>query len=249
MSMAPPLGVAAGEQAAFPATIPVDGAELPVWPERQSVEPLSAPVMAVARFVDFAQFHPLLVAGVLAAEQDPRWRSVLVLQPRGSEKVAFRGGCGTKVRKVSEWNDAAASLVHARALMLAHHTLSRRPVYADDSWASVYRAGDYCMPHSHLRSDVSIVYMLDPGDDDPVEPMAGKLCFADPRIDACCPDEPSRVTRHMIPEMTPGTMLIFASDYLHSVNTYRGRRPRITLSWNITLQRLPGRPGEGWETA
>jgi hypothetical protein len=151
------------------------------------------------------------------------------------------------VRKISDWNVDAASLVHARALMLAHRTLSRRPVYADDSWASVYRAGDYCMPHSHLRSNVSIVYMLDPGDDDDDDPMAGKLCFADPRIDSCCPDEPGRVTRHMIPKMEPGAMLIFSSDYLHSVNPYRGRRPRITLSWNITLDRLGGRPGEGWE--
>jgi len=31
-----------------------------------------------------------------------------------------------------------------------------------------------------------------------------------------------------------------------SVNPYRGQRPRITLSWNITIERLPGRPGEGW---
>lgn len=236
----------AGEQAALPATMPVGGVELPLWPERQTVEPLSAPVMAAARFSDFEAFHAALVAAVLAAEGDPRWRSVLVLEPPGQEKAVFRGGCGTKVRKIPDWNDSAATLVHGRALMLAHRTLSRRPVYADDSWASVYRAGDYCMPHSHLRSDVSIVYMLDPGDEDPDEPMAGKLCFADPRIGACCPDEPTRVTRHMIPEMTPGTMLIFASDYLHSVNPYRGRRPRITLSWNITLQRLPGRPGEGW---
>jgi hypothetical protein len=246
MQGAAQFGTASGEQAALPPAIRVGEAELPVWPERQTIEPLSAPVMARTSFADFETFHPALIAAVLSAEQDPRWRSVLMLQPPGSQGTVFRGGCGTKVRKISEWNDAAAALIHARALMLAHRTLSRRAVYADDSWASVYRAGDYCMPHSHLRSDVSIVYMLDTGDDDPDEPMAGKLTFADPRITACCPDEPSRVTRHMIPEMTPGTMLIFASDYLHSVNTYRGRRPRITLSWNITLKRLPGRPGEGW---
>jgi hypothetical protein len=243
-----PVDVAAGEQAALPAAIRVGSVDLPAWPERQKVEPLSAPVMALARFGDWEAFHPLLVEAVLRAEADPKWRSVLTLEPPGHKKVVFKGGCGTKVRKLELWGDPAASLVHARALMLAHHTLSRRPVYADDTWASVYRAGDYCMPHAHLRSDVSIVYMLDIGDDDPEEPMAGKLSFADPRIDACCPDEPSRVTRHMIPEMTAGTMLIFASDYLHSVNTYRGRRPRITLSWNITLSKLPGRAGEGWQT-
>jgi hypothetical protein len=226
----------AGDQAALPAAIDVGGIGLPVWPDGQTVEPLSAQVMAAAQFADVEAYHPALVAAVLEAERDPRWRGHI-----------FRGGCGTKVRKISAWHAAAAALIHARALTLAHRTLSRRPVYADDSWASVYRAGDYCMPHSHLRSNVSIVYMLDPGDGDPEDLMAGKLCFADPRIAACCPDEPGRVTRHMIPTMQAGTMLIFASDYLHSVNPYHGTRPRITLSWNITLDRLAGRPGEGWE--
>jgi hypothetical protein len=225
----------AGEQAALPAAIRVGAANLAVWPEAQAVEPLSAPLMAATTFADVGGHHPALVAAVLAAEREPRWRDPI-----------FRGGCGVKVRKIPEWNAPAAALVHARALLLAHRTLSRRPVYADDSWASVYRAGDYCMPHSHLRSSVSIVYMLDAGDGDPEDKMAGKLCFADPRIPACCPDEPGRVTRHLIPTMTPGTMVIFASDYLHSVNPYAGMRPRITLSWNITLDRLPGRPGEGW---
>lgn len=225
-----------GEEASLPGAVRVAGHDLPAWPQGQPVEPLSAQMMAATRFTDCEAFHPDLVVAVLAAERDPRWRGQI-----------FRGGCGTKVRKISAWDAPAATLIHARALLLAHRTLSRRSVYADDSWASVYRAGDYCMPHSHLRSNVSIVYMLDPGDGDPADPMAGKLCFADPRIDACCPDEPGRVTRHMLPPMEPGTMLIFASDYLHSVNPYHGTRPRITLSWNITLDRLPGRPGEGWE--
>jgi hypothetical protein len=239
--------IAAGEQAALPQAIQVAGTALPVWPDGQATEALSAPLMAATQFADFELLHPALIDAVLAAERDPHWRAVLVLQSAAMPEAAiFRGGCGTKVRRISEWGSAAASLVHARALMLAHRTLSRRPVYADDSWASVYRAGDYCMPHSHLRSSVSIVYMLDPGDDDADDPMAGKLCFADPRIDACCPDEPHRVTRHMIPTMTPGTMLIFSSDYLHSVNPYQGRRPRITLSWNFALERPTGRAGEAW---
>ena len=227
----------AGEQAALPPAIEVAGTVLPVWPDGQKTETLSAPLAGLTLFADWESYHPALIEATLAAEQNPELRDPI-----------FRGGCGVKVRRITEWNAPAAALIHARALMLAHRTLSRRPVFADDTWASVYRVGDYCMPHSHLRANVSIVYMLDPGDGDPDDRMAGRFCFADPRIDACCPDEPSRVTRHMIPEMTAGTMVIFASDYLHSVNTYRGGKPRITLSWNITLQRLPGRPGEGWET-
>lgn len=225
----------AGEQAALPASVRVAAAEIALWPSGQSVAPLSAPLMAIANFADHASYHPALVAAALAAENDPRFRGDM-----------FRGACGTKVRNIPGWDAAAASLIHGRALMLAHRTLSRRPVYADDSWASVYRDGDYCMPHSHLRSNASIVYMLDPGDDDAQDPLAGKLCFADSRISACCPHEPGRVTQHLMPAMTPGAMIIFASDYLHSVNPYRGQRPRITLSWNITVERLPGRPGEGW---
>jgi len=224
-----------GEQASLPASVAVGGAPLPTWPTAQAVAPMSARLMGITLFTDHDAYHPALIEATLSAEGDPRFRDAI-----------FRGGCGVKVRKIHEWNASAATLIHARALMLAYHTLSRRPVFADDTWASVYRAGDYCMPHSHLRSNASIVYMLDPGDEDPDDRLAGKLCFADPRIEACCPDEAGRVTQHLMPEMTPGTMLIFASDYLHNVNPYRGRRPRITLSWNITLERLPGRAGQGW---
>jgi Putative 2OG-Fe(II) oxygenase len=225
----------AGDHATLPASVVVGNIELPVWPKGQAVEPMSAQLMAIAAFPDRDSYHPALVEAALAAEKDPQFVVKL-----------FRGGCGTKVRKIPQWSSPAALLIHARALTLAHRTLSRRPVFSDDNWGSIYRDGDHCMPHSHLRSDVSVLYMLDAGDSDPEDELAARLCFADPRIEACCPDEPGRVTRHVMPVMTPGTMLIFSSDYLHSVNPYHGARPRITLSWNITLRRLPGRPGEGW---
>lgn len=225
----------AGDQATAPESVTIGGVTLPTWPDAQAILPMSAPLMAITTFADAASYHPALIAAALAAEQEPRFRDAL-----------FKGGCGVKVRDVPAWNAPAATLIHARALALAHRTVSRRPVYSDTTWASVYRAGDYCMPHSHLRSNLSIVYMLDPGDGDPEDTMAGRLCFADPRIEACCPHEPGRVTQHIMPNMTAGTMLIFASDYLHNVNPYQGSRPRITLSWNISLEKLPGRPGEGW---
>jgi len=224
-----------GDQAMLPASFRLGDTDLAVWPDNHAAAPISASLMAIITFADWAVYHPALVEAALKAEKDPN----LVVP-------LYRGLCGVKVRKIPEGSSPAAALIHARALMLAHRTLSRKPVYSDDNWGSIYRAGDHCMPHSHLRSNVSIVYMLDPGDGDPADPVAAKLCFSDPRIDACCPDEPGRVTRLMMPAMTPGTMLIFASDYVHSVNPYYGKRPRITLSWNITLERLPGRPGKGW---
>jgi hypothetical protein len=226
----------AGGQARLPVSIRVGDADVAVWPEGQRIEPLSAPLMAVTVFADPARYHGDLAATILEMERDPAYRMWI-----------FKGGCGMKVRRPDQWNRPAADLIHGRALTLAHHVLSRSDVFTDDCWANVYRDGQYCMPHSHVRSNVSIVYLLDPGDPDPDDPMAGKLVFADPRIPFCCPQEPGRVTALMIPDLREGTMIVFASDYLHSVNPYRGARPRISMSWNITLVRLPGQASDGWQ--
>jgi hypothetical protein len=224
-----------GEQAALPATVRVGPHEVPVWPDGQRIEPLSAPLMAAAHFDDHPRYQGDLTATVLEIERDPARRDWI-----------FKGGCGMKVRRPDRWARAAADLIHARALVLAHRVLSQHDVYTDDSWASVYRDGQYCLPHSHLRSNVSIVYLLDAGDPDPDDPMAGKLLFADPRIPSCCPHEPGRVTALLSPDMREGTMLVFASDYVHAVGPYRGARPRITMSWNVSIERLPGAPGDAW---
>lgn len=228
---------AAGEQAALPSAVRVGDADVVVWPEGLRIEPLSAPLMAITQFDDHSRYHGDLAATILEMERDPAYRMWI-----------FKGGCGMKVRRPDQWKRAAADLIHGRALTFAHRVLSRSDVFTDDCWANVYRDGQYCMPHSHLRSNASIVYLLDPGEPDPDDAMAGKLIFADPRIPFCCPNEPGRVTGLLVPEMREGTMIIFASDYLHSVNPYRGARPRISMSWNVTLKPLPGQAGEGWRT-
>ena len=49
-----------------------------------------------------------------------------------------------------------------------------------------------------------------------------------------------------MPDLYPGSLLIFPAELIHAVNPYGGERPRITLSWNINLTRLPGDRAEGW---
>ncbi len=225
-----------GDRAALPATIRVDDRDLPVWPSAQAIAPMEGK-MAVANFDDHGSYGASLAAAILRAEQDARFRDATT--PKGF---------AAKVRGLPRWGAPPADLVHARALTLAYHVLGRQPVYVDNVWASVYRAGDYCMPHSHRRSDASIIYMLDPGDvQAPGEKtLAGALGFADARLEYCCAHESGRVTRLYFPQMLAGTMLIFSGEYVHFVNPYLGQQPRITLSWNITLTRLPGDPAEGW---
>ena len=226
---------AAGEQAALAPAYRVGLADIPLWPDGQRIEALSAPLMASTHFPDHPLYHAELTATILEMEQSPAFRDWI-----------FKGGCGMKVRRPDRWGRTAADLIHGRALAFAHRVLSQHDVYTDDCWASVYRDGQYCLPHSHLRSNVSIVYLLDEGELDPDDPMAGKLVFADPRIPHCCRQEPGRVTSLLKPEMAPGTMIVFASDYVHTVGPYRSHRPRMTMSWNLTLERLRGDPADSF---
>ena len=226
---------AAGGQAALAAAYRVGSADIPLWPDGQRIDALSAPLMASTHFADHPRYHAALAATILEMEQSPAYRDWI-----------FKGGCGMKVRRPDRWGNPAADLIHGRALAFAHRVLSQHDVYTDDCWASVYRDGQYCLPHSHLRSNVSIVYLLDEGDPDPDDPMAGQLVFADPRIPHCCQQERGRVTSLLKPEMTPGTMIVFASDYVHAVGPYRGRRPRMTLSWNVAIERLAGNPADSF---
>lgn len=206
--------------------------DLQPWPPRQTWEKLDKAHLAVTRFADFTSYHDRLRDAVLAAAHDPNHFDPL-------HRVS-PASCGRKVRDLAQVDAPGVRLIHTRAMTFARHALRRPEIHADDTWASIYATGDYCMPHSHVRADVSIVYMLDPGDATPDDPQSGRLYFADPRIEWSCPVEPGRVIRPFIPVMTPGTMVLFAGQYVHGVHAYRGQRPRITLSWNLTLQAQAG---------
>lgn len=223
--------IAESDLGSVPDAVQVDGLLLPTWPPDQKPEVLVDSRIAATHFADAYLYHLSLVAAVLAARGDARFRD-----PHPNTRP---WACGFKVRNLPAWNVPAVTLLHARALAFAHRVTARSPVYADDTWASIYGHGDYCMSHSHVRCDVAIVYLADAGDPDPDDQAAGQLMFMDPRLAACCPHEPGRATRPLFPDMKPGTMVAFAGECVHAVTPYRGRRPRITLSWNITRARLP----------
>ena len=216
--------------------------KVPIWPEDQALGALTEPTIWLTDFRDHARYHPKLVERILAMEKDPKYRDFF-----------FRGGCGTKVRRLDEWGSLEAELVQRRALALFRVVTGSSTAVVDDGWASIYRKGDFCMPHSHVRTTASVLYLLDPGDDPahgnaalpedaPVDPFAGKFCFCDPRLRSCCQAEEGRMTNLMIPDLRPGSMLIFPSEIVHMVAAYLGTRPRITMSWNISPERVAGKP-------
>ena len=220
----------------IPGTIRIEGGEIPVWPPGQKIELLAAPNMGIADFPDCELYHARLAGTILEMERDPRFHDWI-----------FKGGCGTKVRDPHSWGCAEADLIHARAMKMAAMALGAASVVVDDCWANIYRNGEYCLPHSHLRSIASVIYLLDPGDQAADDPTGGRLCFGDPRIPFCCAHESGRMTQLLMPELKPGSLLTFPSEYIHLVNPYNGTRPRITMSWNINLENLPGDRADGWK--
>lgn len=174
------------------------------------------------RFADHARYAPALIACLLELKSRPPY----------SEQYGRHLG-GTKLYDPASWSDPAGAFLDARALAFYRRVTSRPGGRIQQGWANVYKAGDYIVPHSHTEADMSVVYMLDPGDEETDEPTSGRFCFADPRWALCCQVEPGRLSNTIAPPMHAGSMLIFPSEAVHFVHPYLGQRPRITLSWNI----------------
>jgi hypothetical protein len=211
---------------------------LRTWPKEQRIDALDEPSVRLTDFSDSAVYHPRLIEKIHALEQEGEIRDTL-----------FKGGCGVKIRHMDRWNSIEADLVSARARMLFCTVMGTPSAVIDSSWASVYRAGDFCMPHSHPRATAGILYMLDPGDHDPENELAGKFYFADPRIASCCQLQAGCLTNLLMPDLRAGSMLIFPGQFVHGVNPYSGGRPRITLSWNLNAQALAGSSQNPWKGA
>ena len=209
----------------------VAGKGIKVWPNKADLKQINSNSMYAVEFHDIEHYHSTLKEAILERENDPQYGLKL-----------FRGACGVKIHHVDRWKTPAANLIHQRALALFSAVSGIKNPVSDMSWANVYRNGDYCLPHSHCRTEASVVYQLTEGDYDELNPLGGRLSFADPRIKSCCNEEQGRVTSALLPDMVPGKMIIFPSQLMHYVNPYTGDSPRITLSWNISAVKVAGSP-------
>jgi hypothetical protein len=105
------------------------------------------------------------------------------------------------------------------------------------AWANVNQKGNFNRTHDHLgrMSFFSGVYYVDVGDIANSEARAGgRTVFEDwTNVAANILDNPD--PRHRDFRMTPrsGRMLLFPASLLHSVETYLGDRPRITIAFNL----------------
>jgi Putative 2OG-Fe(II) oxygenase len=194
-----------------------------VWPKEQRLQTRGGDrTLMMTRFEDAESYHPALIARVLElAAGSPFTRQYI------------RAFGGVKVERPAAWSSPEAALVDARAAAMLREALGISGAQPFESWANVYRRGDYSMPHSHPRARASVLYMLDPGDADPEDPLSGQFAVLDPRYRDCCQDQPNFLTNPIMPKLAAGSMLLFPGWLVHGVNPYTGARPRLTFTWNF----------------
>jgi Putative 2OG-Fe(II) oxygenase len=207
-----------------------------IWPEHQRIEPAGDPMIGITHFADAAEYHAKLRETMLRLERSSAQKEKL---PRGS--------CGVKVHHIENWKCEAAQWVHQRAIALFKRMLKTEQAHVDASWGNIYRREDYCIPHSHIRAQAGVVYMVDVGDESAAESLDAKFYIADPRVSYCCQHHPGHMTRMLIPAMKQGSMIIFPGQVMHGVNPYFGARPRLTMSWNLNLEQIAGDPRKTFE--
>jgi len=110
-------------------------------------------------------------------------------------------------------------------------------------WANVLYPGGYNKAHTHNSYAWSGVYYADTGDDDPADQLSGLIEFIDPRAGVgspLVPGDPFDQPLYFRPEA--GQLFMFPGWLRHYVHPYRGRRPRISVAFNVRWEQRPAKP-------
>ena len=106
------------------------------------------------------------------------------------------------------------------------------------AWAMVMRNGDYTIPHDHSEVHWATVYYADAGDtDEAADPASGLLALIDPRHGGRpMPGLESLLGTTFTVLPRTARLVVFPGWLLHYVHTYRGQRPRVSISCNVIFE-------------
>ena len=108
------------------------------------------------------------------------------------------------------------------------------------AWANVARDGAYNAVHNHTPAVFSGVYYVSTGEPAPEGGRDGLIEFVDPRPGPHGGTLPTHAfNAPLIVDPEPGMMLVFPGWLLHYVHPYRGSAPRISVAFNLKLDRGP----------
>jgi uncharacterized protein (TIGR02466 family) len=106
------------------------------------------------------------------------------------------------------------------------------------AWANVARDGAYNAVHNHTPAVFSGVYYVSTGEPAPEDSREGLIEFIDPRPGPHGGTLPTHAfNAPLIIDPEPGMMLVFPGWLLHYVHPYRGTAPRVSVAFNLWLDR------------
>ena len=207
----------------IPLAIP--GLEHAAWRVSEPMQPMGDPRVFATYLNEHVKHQAGMVTTLVTAASD--------------QNPNTHGLGGKKVRSNKVWNQQAFRLLSVRAMLMFCKANNVEAAHLTDRWGNALETTDYSAAHSHYESSGSVVYFVDLGESHPEHPLSGAFELMDPRIEFCCSRGPDRPTRGLMPKLQAGVMLLFPSQWLHSVHPYYGTRPRLTLAWNINAGRRP----------
>jgi len=105
------------------------------------------------------------------------------------------------------------------------------------AWAMVMRDGNYTIPHDHADAHWSTVYYTDAGDaDETTHPDSGLLAMIDPRHGSRPMPGLDLFGMTFTAQPRTGRLFVFPGWLYHYVHAYRGKRPRVCVSCNVTFE-------------
>ena len=119
------------------------------------------------------------------------------------QKIQSRGDNVIYMTRFADSDEIHPSLINARAIEFYKRIYGLTQGFVHISWGNFTRLGEYSMPHTHPDCQAVVVYMLDKGESNPLDPLDGQLAFVDSRYEACCRDTPGFMTSPFMPKMQP----------------------------------------------
>jgi len=114
------------------------------------------------------------------------------------------------------------------------------------AWYNINRYGDHHAPHTHPRAYLSGTYYVRmppaPASADDPRPRQGCISFYDPRTGAdmiTVGSEPDARAAHVV-RPSAGTLLMWPSPLQHYVHPNLSQEHRITISYNLIMDRYTG---------
>lgn len=148
-----------------------------------------------------------------------------------------------------EWCGEAGKALVARMIALANEATrqvleaygKRSPAFTwvVESWANVNRAGDFNRTHIHSGSTWSGTYYVDAGEPPPEAENGTALYLMDPYQAGGGNFFPQIVPTSVFIRPEPGKMVLFPSYLPHMVFPHRGKRPRISIAFNLRKEPFP----------